>query len=142
MEENLKNSVILLALILTVATGCASNSKLEKPKVTKPAEPEPIKMRIELTDKQINAAKNAVLEKLKDPESARFSGIYGVSNDSLQSGYAVCGFVNSKNSYGGYAGKTPFSVSNNTAIILSNGKFSGIERSVIKDFCTSNTAAQ
>ena len=46
-----------------------------------------------------------VRESLKDPESARFSEV----RLSRRGGFAVvCGFVNSKNGYGGYAGKERF----------------------------------
>lgn len=47
--------------------------------------------------KLIVQAKESVTKKLKDPESARFRGVF-VMRDS------VCGEVNAKNSYGGYIG--------------------------------------
>lgn len=46
----------------------------------------------------------AVRDRLKDPDSAKFKHSFYVSNGEG----AYCGFVNSKNSYGGYAGNTPF----------------------------------
>jgi hypothetical protein len=46
-------------------------------------------------------AREAVRRVLKDPASARF-------NAALQYPEAVCGFVNSKNAYGGYVGESPF----------------------------------
>lgn len=55
----------------------------------------------------------AIKERLKDPDSAKFKHTYYVSNGNG----AYCGFVNSKNSYGGYAGDTPF-----MAIIMHNKK--------------------
>lgn len=45
---------------------------------------------------------NAVRDALKDPESARFYDIKTFPNRN------VCGYVNAKNSYGGYVGKKPF----------------------------------
>lgn len=42
-------------------------------------------------------------KRLKDPESARFKWPQVVGD-----GLTYCGFVNAKNSYGGYAGAVPF----------------------------------
>ena len=50
-----------------------------------------------------------VAARLKDPESARFGPIRAVSriwNGSEE--LVVCGWVNSKNSFGGYTGQTPY----------------------------------
>lgn len=46
----------------------------------------------------INVARERVTTTLKDPDSAKFRGEF-VGKDG-----AVCGFVNAKNSYGGYGG--------------------------------------
>lgn len=43
----------------------------------------------------------AVKNQLRDPESAQFSDVTA----NIES---ACGFVNSKNGYGGYSGKKPF----------------------------------
>lgn len=66
-----------------------------------------------LTKQEISAIEAAVREQLKDPESARFKHSKFVSNGKG----AYCGLVNSKNSYGGYAGNTPFMV-----MLINNGK--------------------
>ncbi|ELP5232515.1 hypothetical protein R1Z32_001391 [Citrobacter freundii] len=66
-----------------------------------------------LTKQEINAVETAVKGHLKDPESARFKHSKFVSNGKG----AYCGLVNSKNSYGGYAGNTPFMV-----MLINNGK--------------------
>jgi len=56
-----------------------------------------------------NQAKQAVKNLLIDPGSAKFDNVFrGKSTDSTTTTY--CGFVNSKNRMGGYAGKTPFIV--------------------------------
>lgn len=65
---------------------CATCAAAPKPKVS-PAKPN-----------LIAGAHDRVKEVLKDPESARFRSDF-VGKDG-----AVCGFVNSKNSYGGYDG--------------------------------------
>ncbi|WP_447868627.1 hypothetical protein [Rahnella aceris] len=54
---------------------------------------------------------DAIRNELKDPESAKFSGITTprkevmVQNGNFVYGYSTCVFVNAKNSYGGYTGK-------------------------------------
>jgi hypothetical protein len=47
---------------------------------------------------QMEDAKAAIMDRLKDPDSARFS-------DVKLKGDIVCGWVNAKTSAGGYAGK-------------------------------------
>lgn len=62
---------------------------------------------VRLTQKQIEVVKSGVRMKLKDPESARFDRSF-VSAKDEKGLVTVCGYVNSKNSYGGYVGDTPF----------------------------------
>lgn len=50
----------------------------------------------------MTTAQKRVAETLRDPESARFS------DSALAASGAVCGTVNAKNAYGGYAGKSRF----------------------------------
>jgi len=54
-------------------------------------------------DAIIERAKNVVLENLRDPSSAQFKNV-------RLYGSWVCGEVNSKNGFGGYAGYERFSV--------------------------------
>jgi hypothetical protein len=56
----------------------------------------------------VEKVKTAVAKSLKDPESARFNSPFVASKNSK--GITVCGFVNAKNSYGGYTGDKPFLV--------------------------------
>jgi hypothetical protein len=53
----------------------------------------------------IELAKGGVLLTLRDPDSARFQSV--VYRQSPR-GPTVCGFVNAKNGFGGYAGLKPF----------------------------------
>lgn len=53
----------------------------------------------------ISQAKAAVLRQLKDPYSARFLSVQVLGMDGLS---MVCGYVNAKNSYGGYVGARQF----------------------------------
>jgi hypothetical protein len=62
-------------------------------------------------DKAIELAKNEIASDMKDPESSKFRDLHfvraGEKQDGTVDGY-VCGEINSKNSYGAYAGYTPF----------------------------------
>lgn len=64
---------------------------------------------VKLTDKQLAAAKAAIADQLRDPDSAKFIGVLG-SHPKDSEDVMVCGFVNAKNAFGGYVGKTPFYV--------------------------------
>lgn len=61
---------------------------------------------ITLTAQQQKAVRVGVVSGLKDPESARFGGMIGAKD--RDGDITVCGFVNAKNSYGGYSGMSPF----------------------------------
>lgn len=83
--------LLLLALMLA---GCAASPPLERgtPMVLSP--------------EQTSAVHDGVRKALKDPDSARF-GL--VSAGRLASGGIVaCGWINAKNSFGGYTGEKPF----------------------------------
>jgi len=80
--------------------GCAtqaSTSYIDPPQA--PGTPYP------LTPAQIEKTKSVVGGTLKDPFSAQFKDIRAVSKAGSIN---ICGEVNSKNSYGGYVGFTPF----------------------------------
>ncbi len=53
----------------------------------------------------------AVKRELRDPDSAQFS-------DVVVNVESACGFVNSKNGYGGYAGRQPFIVVGDDATLI------------------------
>lgn len=55
------------------------------------------------TPDEVQAVTEALKARLKDPDSAKVSGVK-VSAD----GKTACGFVNAKNSYGGYSGNSAF----------------------------------
>ena len=62
------------------------------------------KARTGITDaKLIAKAEAAMREQLKDPDSAKFSDAKVFYNTRV--GISVCGYVNARNSYGGYTGK-------------------------------------
>ncbi|MBP1179967.1 hypothetical protein [Methylobacterium sp. PvR107] len=74
-----------------------------------------------LTPKQIEAVKKGVRQSLRDPDSARFDRPFIAARDSAGI-LKVCGFVNAKNTYGGYAGDTAFvgTMFKNNTIFLPN----------------------
>lgn len=60
-----------------------------------------------LTAAQVSAVKTGVKNALKDPDSARFGNTMSAAR--LASGsIIVCGYVNARNSMGGYTGEKPF----------------------------------
>lgn len=66
----------------------------------------------ELTNEQIEFVEAAVAKRLKDPSSATFPEKFSaVRNNSDKDSVTVCGRVNAKNSFGAYAGATPFYIS-------------------------------
>lgn len=59
-----------------------------------------------LTPADIQVVTEGVTKSLKDPNSAMFGGMAAaLRSDGM---ITVCGYVNAKNSFGGYVGMTPF----------------------------------
>lgn len=61
-----------------------------------------------LTYAQMEAVYAGLRRTLKDPESARFGGVAAAQSTKDRNSYYVCGFVNAKNSFGGYTGLLPY----------------------------------
>ena len=75
--------------------GCQTQSK--EPEIYTPKK---------LTSAQGAAVHDGVRNALKDPESARFGSVVaGVNSDDV---LVACGWVNARNSFGGYTGEKPF----------------------------------
>lgn len=58
-------------------------------------------------------AEQVIKSNLKDPDSAKFSELYVVpytGKNSTEAMMTVCGYVNAKNSFGGYTGNKRFAV--------------------------------
>lgn len=79
-----------------------------------------------------------VRSKLKDPDSARFYGVHMTKRDPEQEKPNVCGYVNSKNSYGGYVGKTRFLSGNGFVALWEErpGPYGSVDNLVIRNNCT------
>lgn len=60
----------------------------------------------DLTNADIKAVEKGVRVSLKDPNSAQFGNMMAMKRSDGM--IAVCGYVNGKNSFGGYVGMTPF----------------------------------
>ncbi|ANL74286.1 hypothetical protein AMC83_PA00059 (plasmid) [Rhizobium phaseoli] len=65
----------------------------------------------ELNPQLTDFVKAAVAKRLKDPESAKFPEAFSASKNTADpTDITVCGKVNGRNSFGAYAGSTPFYV--------------------------------
>ena len=65
-----------------------------------------VKFRTEITDEEsLEVIRLEVAEGLRDPDSAKIRNVYKVDGGVSE---LVCGEVNGRNAYGGYAGFTPF----------------------------------
>ena len=90
----------------------------------------------------VDRAKKKLLDALIDPDSAKFTGLYVVTNSNMPGRRFLCGSVNSKNSYGGYVGAKPFwvkeSVDDGGALILwmSKQTTQSFEYDMAKLYCT------
>ncbi len=78
------------------------------------------------------AAEHAVLKHLKDPGSASFRGLF-VS--WLSGGPIVCGYVNAKNSFGGYTGFTRFVAAGSDTAFLESDMGAGEMEKTWAKFC-------
>ncbi|MGO2242097.1 MAG: hypothetical protein ACTH5D_10110 [Halomonas sp.] len=63
---------------------------------------------------EIDKAKDAVAERLRDPSSAQFRNVKGGERRGL---YSVCGEVNGKNAYGAYSGYERFITNNEGNVV-------------------------
>ena len=91
-------NALLVPLLLSACVTAAPVAKNQKVEVRK------------LGQSEWQSVQNAVRNNMKDSESARF-GEYVAFKATDTDGVTidiVCGYVNGKNSYGGYVGMTPY----------------------------------
>ena len=67
-------------------------------------------MAAELTNTEKAIVEKSVKAGLKDPDSARFKWLPIADGQAKGNSDVYCGVVNSRNSFGGYAGDAPYSV--------------------------------
>jgi hypothetical protein len=104
---------LVVALSFSLA-GCQSSPPSEAPKVSPAASKSAAKDSVvSLSPGLKNAIKARVSASLKDPYSAQFGPITA-SQNAEGTQYRICGFVNAKNSFGGYVGMKPFQLLYNT----------------------------
>lgn len=90
-----KLAILLMAAFLATAHAAENNQKL------------------------MGQLKKIAIDSLKDPDSAKFKEMFiGFPEDSESSARSLCGYVNAKNSMGGYTGFTRFIVSTEGLISL------------------------
>lgn len=84
----------------------------------------------------LGAAKAKVADKFKDPDSAKFRGLYFSNKAGMPT---LCGEVNAKNSYGAYVGYRGFySNAGGSAVQTEDGRGTGlIYDNMAKEFCAS-----
>lgn len=70
----------------------------------------------QVAENAIDDAKTRIAATMKDPESVRFADLTSSSKDGTS---IVCGWINAKNSYGGYVGFTPFIVTDTYVAVRS-----------------------
>jgi hypothetical protein len=123
----------LLALALMLAAGAISTLSAETVAAAKPKETlEDVQKAWEVSKAAVIAAgQKRVADALRDPDSARFKDVsFG---QSPQIGFVVCGWVNSKNAYGGYSGFQRFICTEKGTYLEENdvnGDFSKAWRSI------------
>lgn len=84
----------------------------------------------------VGRAKAAILAKLKDPDSARFSDVGRriTPNARGEPTEVVCGRVNSRNSFGGYTGPSAFVyIARYNEAHVAEGEF--LDVAIVKTFC-------
>lgn len=97
------------AFVFAMLAGCAQPARHTPPAYSSapvPAERLEPGQVVSLTSQQQNLIREGITKRLNDPESARF-GKFGAAR-TKEGTIIVCGYVNAKNSFGGYTGMAPF----------------------------------
>jgi hypothetical protein len=96
-------------IVLFVVLSPLFEPKAQGPELAMIAKPTIQEMPSPPPPEQFPDARRAIIRILKDPDSAKFGTLFERPAKRI-----VCGEVNSKNSYGGYTGMTPFVYFNET----------------------------
>lgn len=105
----MKQYIAVFAVLFALA-GCQSKSTntSAKPDASKPKQEEKAEA-VWLSASMQHTVKAHIASGLKDPYSAIF-GPMTASQDPSGKQYRICGFVNAKNSFGGYVGMRPYQI--------------------------------
>ncbi|MDH2051187.1 hypothetical protein [Achromobacter marplatensis] len=104
----MKAWILAMAGSVALLSGCAA-----------PKKPQPVAPTAQLVTAEkayVDASVAKLKNSLKDPGSAKLYGIYAIQKPG-QPHPSICGFVNAKNSYGGYTGKTMFLATPDVAVV-------------------------
>lgn len=122
----------ILAIVALTASlvGCASHVSKDPWR--------PSMVMVSASEAQIEKATQAVRDKLRDPDSANFSGIFATNKPGRSEAPVICGFVNAKNAYGGYAGKVAFAYASEKAVFIqeASARGSSLDNTLIRDLCS------
>jgi hypothetical protein len=94
---------VLACIVILAGCGTTGRSNTSERKALRP-----VTTLIPLTDSQEGSVHQGIRERLKDPQSAIFGQMISGPIPGRVGSTLVCGWVNAKNSYGGYAGDKPF----------------------------------
>jgi hypothetical protein len=119
----MKSKLLVFSLIVGGLSACASQ----------PSKPPVVWSKEAATSEEIVDAKETVVGQLKDPESARFGEIWAMSGTNGKR--TICGYVNAKNSFGGYTGKQMFTLTDSGVIFQGSGHLGGL----LPSLCTPRT---
>lgn len=99
--------------VLTVLVGLALSACVETQPGIQPGAP------YVLSKQEVSWVKRDVKGAMKDPDSARFGTIAASKNG--EGTVTVCGYVNGRNSFGGYTGEVPFmGILTSTSFLVAN----------------------
>lgn len=106
----------IIVMVWVIALGACTDSRFQQPTPEQIMENKrPTGTPIEITSDMKKKAREGLLKSLKDPTSAQFGEMFAAKTESGET--MICGYINAKNSYGGYNGNAPF------AGVLKNGAF-------------------
>ncbi|MDX3894157.1 hypothetical protein [Pusillimonas sp.] len=98
---------------------------------------QPQAQRVQADQATIDAALQSVKSKLKNPDEAKFSGIYATEVPGSSGGPVVCGLVDIKTRHG-YTGDLRFASSDNVTVIEDKkaGGRTAFNNDVIRNLCS------
>ncbi|WED22972.1 hypothetical protein L3Q72_06145 [Vibrio sp. JC009] len=124
----------LTILMCTMAlVGCGTQYTQTYTPATKAYSPPVVWTLASATEDEILALKQQVTDALKDPESARFGEFWALEGSNGKR--TVCGYVNAKNSFGGYGGNKMVTTLGDS-VVIQGGQFLG---DLLPRICTPRT---